>query len=130
MLWIIITVISKLNDETFLRNGSCGPIDGDLNELISVEHKVKTDNVEIFSRSELQAEEVIGDEKDSCDKYRKEEIMASRLAKCDYYGITNSECVKYINNELKSSCGGAYNCIVTDWNVAATYRTYHVATDQ
>ena len=108
--------------------GLCDPIQGTTKESIGVEKFCENGRCGNLTESSIGSSSVIDNEKASCSQSEKNSILESRANRCDSYGLTHSECAKYVSEELERSCGGSYNCIDTargDW---ASWKTYAAMT--
>ena len=67
----------------------------------------------LFLISSIEVIQAIGIKKSNCGKILIDEFLKSYLQRCDYYDISHSDCVKWIEQELNITCRGEYNCIET-----------------
>ena len=73
----------------------------------------------------MEATHISDDQKASCSQSEVNSILNNRLQRCDYYGVSHSTCVEWIEEEVERSCGGKYSCIETTMTEAwASYKTY------
>ena len=49
----------------------------------------------------------------NCGKVWIDEIIRSHLQRCDYYDISHTDCVTWIEQELNTTCRAEYSCIET-----------------
>merc|ERR1712136_306084 len=114
----------KLASIFFLSNVFCDPINNQNdNKKNAVEKLCIHENCRQLTESVLEVK-AQDDEKASCSKDQKNSIITSRLSRCDYYNVSHSECIKYVEKELENSCGGSYSCIESargDWAGFANY---------
>lgn len=114
-------------DEAHYSNGSCNTIADTSNVLTSVEKQAI--NGPGGKNIDLSVESHDGnDERGYCSNSMIQYIMDSLVPRCDYYNISHSECVKWIGEELESSCSDQFNCIETSWDYA-TYRHFAASTN-
>ena len=76
------------------------------------------------TKSEIQVDNFFDDTKSGCSKSDKESMIYSSLSRCDYYEISQVDCVEYIKAELDGTCGGYHNCIQTGVDEYASWKTY------
>ena len=105
-------------------NCLCDPIQGDLNTLTIAESLCPDGVCQNVDESSVRNVDLTDDTKASCSKSQKESNIYSSLTRCDYYDASTSDCVKYVNDELKRTCGGKYHCIQTARGEYATWNTY------
>ena len=105
-------------------NCLCDPIQGDLNILSIAESLCPDEACQNLVESIVPNIDTADDTKASCSASQKESSIYSSLTRCDYYGASYSDCVKYVNDELKRTCGGSHNCIQTGRGNYAGYSTY------
>ena len=71
----------------------------------------------------------ISKHRSSCDKQQINDILHQRLERCDYYILSDHDCVVFVQEELERSCGGMFSCIETKnkkkW---AAYKRYDART--
>ena len=60
----------------------------------------------------------------SCSSDYKSSFLSGRMDRCEYYNASHSDCVKWAEGELRSACGGDYNCVETKWSNMSGYGTY------
>ena len=60
----------------------------------------------------------------SCSQDYKNSFLSGRMDRCEYYNASHGDCVEWAKKELKSACGGDYNCAETDWSSIGGKGTY------
>ena len=61
----------------------------------------------------IEVTQAVGIKKSNCGKVLIDEYLKRYLQRCDVYDISHSDCVKWIEQELRTTCRGEYNCIET-----------------
>ena len=82
------------------------------------------------SEFSVEGPSIFDDEKASCSTSDIEGIMQSRLERCDYYNADDWECVSYIHEEVRRSCGLFISCLITTRDDYASWRTYDAFTSR
>ena len=92
-----------------------------MNELTSVEKPVNDD----LTGASVEAIDVVDDGISRCSQAQINNIMDTLADDCDWYNFSHSECVRWIEEELRADCGGQYSCIETTmysaWAASAIY---------
>ena len=127
----LIQILAYFIDEAYFSNSSCNPIeDANPNELVSVEKQAMNDLS--GKNTDLSVElKVAHDDKGCCSNSQIQSIMDSHIQRCDYYNISHSECVKWIEEEIERSCCSKYSCIETSTGSGyAAYRNFGASTSK
>ena len=90
-----------------------------MNTSFSVEKLCEGGRCGNFTESSFEANHVLQNEKASCSSNEMDNIISNRLSRCDYYNVSHTECITWVEEELERSCGGRYSCIESargDWS--------------
>ena len=83
----------------------------------------------LFSISSIEVIQAVGIKKSNCGKTFIDGILKSYLQRCDYYDISHSDCVQWIEQELRRTCSGEYNCIETSPGDVSIRESYSAISD-